>query len=110
MSFITHRRGRLVKYWGAFDESLLLQEVTLDEYLALQYPPYLLEQFPEQAQADRYRERIGIQMATLPGDTFWLWHRVDCGDMVDEAPFECGGLALRRAGKVVCVWLVWEGH
>jgi hypothetical protein len=65
MGFITHRRGHLHEYSGEFDESMLLEEVTLDEYLAQQYPPVLLEKFPEQARADRDREQSEIQAATV---------------------------------------------
>ena len=110
MSFITHRRGHLINYSGKFNESMLGQEVTLDEYLELQYPEYLREQFPAQATADRDREWCAILAATVPGDTLWLWRFVDWNDVADGAPYERGGLAAKRDGKVICVWLVWEGR
>jgi hypothetical protein len=101
MGFIKHWRGHLHEDSGEFDDSMLLQEVTLDEYLAQQYPPHLLQKFPEQARADRDVERDEIQAATQPGDTLWLWRR-------GASPSEAGGLAVKRAGKVVRVWLVWR--
>ena len=110
MSFVTHYRGHLHQYSGQFDEAMLLEEVTLDEYLAFQYPSILLEKFPEQAQAERHSEPGEILEATLPGDTFRLWCWVDWSDVVDGAPFDRGGLAVKRAGKVIRVWLVWEGY
>jgi hypothetical protein len=110
MGFITRYRGHLLDYLGSFDESMLLQEITLDEYLAFQYPSFLLEHFPEQARSDRDNERDTIQMAAMPGDTFWLWRHVDELDRTDGSSVEWGGLALRRAGKVIRVWLVWAEH
>jgi hypothetical protein len=110
MAFITHYRGDLHGYSKEFDESMLLQEITLDEYLAFRYPPYLLEQFPDQARADRDLEREQIQSATVLGDTLWLWRRVDESDRTDGSWLEWGGLAVRRAGKVIRVWLVWQEH
>src|SRR5262249_16718988 len=109
MSFIRHRRGYLFEYAEPFEESMLVQEVTLDEYLAIQYPPFLMERFPEQAQADRDRERKEIQAAILPRDTPWLWRRVGEMNVADGVRFECGGLAVKRAGTVIRVWLVWDG-
>jgi hypothetical protein len=95
---------------GPFDESMLLHEVTLDEWLVMQYPPVLAERFPEQVQADRHSERCAILAATSPGDTLWVWRWVNWSNVVDGAPFDCGGLALNREGKVIRVWLVWEGY
>jgi hypothetical protein len=108
MTWLTHYRGHL--HSGKFDESMLLNEVTLEEYLAFQFPPLLLEKFPEQAETERDIERADVLEATLPGDGLWLWRWVDWSKVVDGAPFERGGLAVRRAGKVARVWLVWEGY
>jgi hypothetical protein len=110
MSFVTHYRGRLHEYAGRFDESMLVQEVTLDEYLALQYPPALVERFPEQAQTDRQSERGEILAATLPGDTLWLWRWLDWSRVKDGVPLDRGGLAVRRAEKIIRIWLVWKGY
>jgi hypothetical protein len=110
MAFITHYRGGLHEYSEEFDESMLLQEITLDEYLAFRYPPNLLERFPNQARGDRDNERRQIRLATVPGDTLWLWRRVDESDRTDGSYSEWGGLAVRRAGKVIRVWLVWQEH
>src|SRR5580765_6017543 len=104
MSFVTHYRGRLHEYAGTFAESMLVQEVTLDEHLALQYPPVLVEKFPEQAQADRQRERNAILAATLPGDTLWLWRWHDWSHVPDGVPLDRGGLAVRRADKIIRIW------
>jgi hypothetical protein len=109
MAFITHYRGHLHEYSGEFDESTLLHEVTLDEYLALQYWPDLIKNYPEQASADRENERREIQAATVPGDTLWLWRCVDeSSNRTDGSWSEWAGLAMRRAGKVIRVWLVWS--
>jgi hypothetical protein len=35
---------------------------------------------------------------------------VDWSDVVDGAPHDRGGLAVSRAGKVIDMWLVWEGY
>jgi hypothetical protein len=110
MSFVTHYRGYMHEFSGNFDESMLLQEVTLDEYLAIQYSPILLEKFPEQANADRQTERGEILAAVLAGDTLWLWRWVDWSNVVDGAPFDRGGLAVKRKGEIIRVWLVWEGY
>src|SRR4051794_27873150 len=110
MSFITRRRGYLLKHPGPFNDSMLLHQVPLDEYLALQYPALLLEQYPDQAQNERARERSAIEAVMLPGDTLWLWRDVDSSNVADGAPFERGGLALRRGDKVVRVWLAWQGY
>jgi hypothetical protein len=110
MGFIAHYRGHLRAYSGEFHESMLFQLVTLDEFLAERYPPFLLERFPEQARADRESERADIQAATRPGDTLWLWRRVDTSHRTDGSASETGGIAVRRAGKVIRVWLVWEEH
>ena len=110
MAFITHYRGRLHEYSGEFDESMLLQVVTLDEYLAQQYPPVLLENYPEQASADRDNERSEIQAVTVPGDSLWLWRRVDNSYRTDGSSSEWSGLAVRRAGRVIRVWLVCTEH
>ncbi len=40
MGFIAHYRGHLRDYVGEFCESMLLQEVTLDDFLAERYPPF----------------------------------------------------------------------
>jgi len=101
MSFVTHYRGRLHKYAGRFDESMLVQEITLDEYLALQYPPVLVEKFPEQAHTDRQSERSEILAATLPGDTLWLWRWLDWSHVADGVPLDRGGLAVRRPEKII---------
>jgi hypothetical protein len=110
MGFIAHYRGHLRDYLGPFQESLLLREVTLDDFLAERYPPFLLEKFPEQARADREKEWAEITSATLPGDTLWLWRRFEFANRTDGSWSECGGLAICRAAKVVRVWLVWEDH
>jgi hypothetical protein len=110
MSFVTNYRGRLHEYAGTFVESMLVQEITLDEYLALQYPPVLVEKFPEQAQADRQREHLEILAATLPGDTLWLWRWLDWSHVVDGVPLDQGGLAVMRAEKIIRIWLVWMGY
>ncbi|OWK40620.1 hypothetical protein FRUB_05539 [Fimbriiglobus ruber] len=89
---------------------MLVREVGLYEYLGLQYPPVLWNGFPEQALADWYRERDAILAATLQTDTLWLWREVDWDDIVDGAPYDRGGLAVMRAGRVNEVWLVWEGY
>ena len=83
MGFIAHYRGRLVEYGGPF---------------------------PEQARADWEGERAAIEAALAPGDALWLWRRVDASDRTDGSASEWGGLALRRAGLVIRVWLVWEEH
>ncbi len=108
MGFITHYRGRLLEYAGPFDESMLLGEVALDDFLAERYPPFLLERFPDQARAHQESERAVIEAATGPGDALWLWRRVDESDRTDGSACEWGGLALRHAGLVIRVWLVWE--
>jgi hypothetical protein len=110
MGYIAHYRGHLREYLERFHESMLLREVTLDEFLGERYPPSLLERFPEQAQADLEQETSEIAAATVPGDTLWLWRRVDSRGRSDGSSSEWGGLAVRRAGKVVRVWLVWEEH
>jgi hypothetical protein len=110
MSVIRFRRGYLPKYLVPVDDTMLFQQVTLEEYLDLQYPPTLRESCPEQAQSDRDYELRVIQAITLPGDTLWLWHRVEPWDEIDGAPFEYGGLAVRRRSNVVYAWLGWEGR
>jgi hypothetical protein len=72
VGFIAHFRGRLPEYAGPFHESMLLHEVTLEEFLAERYPPFLLQRFPGQARADLAKEQTAIQAATVPGDTLWL--------------------------------------
>jgi hypothetical protein len=89
---------------------MLFQEVTLGEFLAGRYPPFLLESFPEQARADRESERAEIQAAIRTGDTLWLWRRVDTSHRTDGSASERGGLAVRHAGKVIRLWLAWEEH
>lgn len=110
MGFITHYRGRLVEYTGPFDESMLVDEVTLDDFLAERYPPFLLERFPEQMRANWARERAAFQAAMEPSDTLWQWQRIEALGRTDGSVSEWGGLALRRAGRVLRVWLVWEDH
>jgi hypothetical protein len=107
---ITYWRGRLFRYLGPFDGLKLVQEVTLDEYLAMQYPPALVERFSEQSHADREKVRRKIQRHLRPGDALWLWSIVDSDDKVDGAPWERGGLAVVRAEVVVCVWQSWSGR
>jgi hypothetical protein len=108
VAFIAHYRGRLLEYAGPFHESMLLEEVALDDFLVERYPPFLLEKFPEQSRADRERERALLQAATREGDALWLWRRVDASSRTDESVSEWGGLALRRAGRVIRIWLFWE--
>src|SRR5262245_12962245 len=110
MAFIAHYRGHLRSYSGEFHESMLFQEVKLDEFLHERYPPFLQENFPEQALADRESERAEIEAATRPGDTLWLWRRVDTSHRTDGSAAEWGGLALRRAEQVIQVWLVWQEY
>jgi hypothetical protein len=110
MGFIAHYRGRLLEYAGPFHESMLVCEVELDDFLAERYPPFLLEKFPEQARADREGEQAAFEAALAPGDALWLWRRVDPSHRTDGSASEWGGLALRRAGLVIRVWLVWEEH
>jgi hypothetical protein len=110
MAFMTHYRGHLHEYSGSFNASMLVEEVTLDQYLAMQYPPLLMEKFLVQAQADRELECRELQEAVLPGDTFWIWRRVEAERQSDAPPYEWSGLAVKRAGKVVRVWIVWEGN
>src|SRR5712664_3340000 len=111
---ITYWRGRLFKYQGPLDGLKLAQELTLDEYLGMQYPPALLVRFPEQASADRDIERRKIQRATQPGDTLWLWHIVDPANEFDGpsdgTPSERGGLAVVRAGVIVRIWQTWSAR
>lgn len=109
MGFITHYRGHLHDYEAAFDETMILHEVTLDEYLAEQFPPILLEKYPEQMREESESERSEILASTKPGDTLWLWRRVDPSSYTDGSVMEWGGLAVKRGGKVVRVWLVWRG-
>jgi hypothetical protein len=110
MGYITHYRGRLIEYAGPFDESMLLGEVTLAEFLAERYPSFLLENYPEQARSDMEKERAALQAATAPGDSLWLWRRVEESGRTDGSVAEWGGLAVRRGAQVVQVWLVWEEH
>jgi hypothetical protein len=110
MGYITLYRGRLVEYAGPFDESMLVSEVTLDEFLAERYTPFLLERCPEQARADWARERAALEAVIEPGDSLWQWQRVEALRRTDGSVSESGGLALRRAGQVVRVWLVWRDH
>jgi hypothetical protein len=107
MGFITRYRGRLREYADEFDESMLLREVTLEEYVEIQYPPHLLEKFPQQARAARSLERAELLAATCPGDRFWLWQRTDGSGRTDGSQREWGGLAVKRGGKLVRVWLAW---
>ncbi len=107
---ITYWRGRLFKFLGPFEELRLVQEVTLDEYLAMQFPAALLEKFPEQSLAAREKERRKIQRAIRPGDTLWLWHIVDSDRQIDGESFERGGLAVKRDCVVVRVWQTWSGY
>jgi hypothetical protein len=108
VGFIAHYRGHLLEYAVPFHESMLVCEVALDDFLAERYPPFLLENFPEQARADRERERAAVEAALVPGDALWLWRRIDASDRTDGSASEWGGLALRRAGRVIRVWLVWQ--
>jgi hypothetical protein len=110
MAFITRYRGHLHEYSEEVDESMLFQEVTLDEYLALQYPPFRETNLPEQARADRDIEREEIQAATMPGDRLWLWRRVDESGRTDGSASEWGGLAVKRGGEIIRTWLVWMEH
>jgi hypothetical protein len=107
MGFITHYRGYLRDYEGKFDESMLLHEVTVEDYLAERYPSVLLENYPRQAWADREMERGELRATMMPNDSLWLWRRVDFRDRTDGSSREWGGLAQMRAGKVIRVWLVW---
>ena len=59
MGFITHFRGHLHPYYEHFDESMLVEEVTLNDYLAIQYPRFLVERFPKQARIARRRAKPG---------------------------------------------------
>jgi hypothetical protein len=110
MGFIAHYRGHLRDYAGLFDESLLIREVTLDEFLDERYPRFFLEKFTERARADRDRERDEVKRSTVLGDSLWLWRRVDPSDRTDGSSMEWGGLAVKRAGKVIRVWLVWQAY
>jgi len=107
---ITFWRGRLFRYLGPIDGLELIQEVTLDEYLAIQYTPALLERYPDQARADRDRERRKIERALMPGDNLWLWKIVDTSNQIDGVPLEGGGVAIRRNGVLVHVWQTWCGR
>lgn len=108
MGFIAHYRGAFREYAAEFHESMLLQEVTLEGFLAERYPPFLLENYPDQARTDREKGRDEILAAILPGDTLWLWRHTDSTHRTDESMSEWGGLAVRRERKVIRVWLVWE--
>jgi hypothetical protein len=110
VGFIAHYRGRLLEYAGPFDESMLMCEVSLNDFLAERYPPFQLENFPEQSRADRERERAAIEVALAPGDALWLWRRVDPANRTDGSTSEWGGLAQQRAGQNIRVWLVWQEH
>lgn len=109
MGFINHYRGHLPAYSGEFNESMLFEEVTLEDFLAERYPPLWVKEFPDQAQSDRDHERTEIQAAMMTEDRLWLWRRVDTSYRTDGSAWECGGLAVRRGRKVVQVWLVWDG-
>ncbi|VTR97331.1 unnamed protein product [Gemmata massiliana] len=106
MAFITRYRGHLREYSEEVDESMLFQEVTLDEYLALQYPTFREANHPEQARI----ERAEIQAATMQGDRLWLWRRIDESNRTDGSASEWGGLAVTRGGKIIRAWLVWMEH
>lgn len=108
MGLIANYRGRFRVYREHVDESMLMQEVRLDDFLAERYPPAFLQQFPEQAREDREREKLEIQAAIIPGDTLWLWRHVDASHRTDGTWSEWGGLAVKRASEVIRVWLVWE--
>ena len=110
MAFIAHYRGHLHEYTGEFHESMIFQEVTLDDFFTERYPPFLLANFPEQALGDREKEQGELQAATVAGDTLWLWRRTDSSNRTDGSLSEWGGLAVRRAGNFIHVWLVWEEH
>ena len=103
MGAMKHYRGQLrERSHGKVVASMLYQQVTLDEYLAMQYPPVLLRRYLEQATRDRDAERAQILDALQPGDTLWLWSRVE------SKRHETGGVAVKRGETVVHAWTVWN--
>jgi len=95
VGFYKHCRGQL-PICHSTRTSMLYQEVTLEEYLAVQYPAILLERYPEQAVRDREIERSQINSAMSPGDTLWLW-----------TSYGGAGVAVKRGNKIARSWLVW---
>ncbi len=110
MAFITRYRGHLHEYSEEVGESMLFQEVTLDEYLVLQYPAFREANHPERARTNQDIERAEIQAATVRGDCLWLWRRVDGSNRTDGSASEWGGLAVKRGGEIIRAWLVWMEH
>ena len=106
MGQITNRRGRLQRYAGPIDVSMLYQRVTLDEFLAMQYTPMLVQTFPEEATTRRERDRREISATVKAGDRLWLW-RLSSRELT---PPECesGGLAVVRGDKIIHAWVVWS--
>lgn len=105
--YILLSRLRLREYLDRVDELMLIEEVTLDEYLDMQFTPALSARFPEQSRTEREKQRSQIEAATLPGDALWLW-RVSGTEFSDGVRFERGGLAMKREGKIVRAWLGWQ--
>jgi hypothetical protein len=99
MAFVKMWHGQLHPYPGEFDESLLLREVTLENYLDQRYPQNLLD-VSDSARAYKEKERALIQAEIEPGDSLWVWSS-------GEWPFQSRGLAVKREGKVVRVWLTY---
>lgn len=99
MAFVKRWGGQLNPYPREFDPSRITQEVTLDEYLDQRYPQGFVAG-SVQARAYRQQEQDLIQAEIQPGDTLWLWQE-------GEWPFDQGGLAVKRGGEVVRVWLTW---
>jgi hypothetical protein len=98
-----HYRGHLRECSrGKVNPSMLFQEVTIEEYLAIQYPAELLSSYPDQAGRDRNKERAQILSALVPGDTLWLWTHT-------EGDYETGGLAVKYKDSVIQAWEVWSG-
>jgi hypothetical protein len=102
MGLMNHKRGRLPECRvGKVRVSMLYQQVTLEEFLAIQYPSALLERYPEQASRERETEQSLIASALLPGDTLWLWTREGEWDTATI------GIAVKRGNEVVRAWSVW---
>jgi hypothetical protein len=99
MAFVKMWRGQLKPYPGEFDESLLLQEVPLEDYLDQRYPQSLLE-VSDSARSYKEKERTLLQAEIEPGDGLWEWSE-------GEWPFQSRGLAVKREGKLVRVWLTY---
>jgi hypothetical protein len=78
---------------------MLRETMTLDGYLHRMYSPKRLDR-SARAREGLERDRTEIQAVLEEGDELWTWQE-------SNEPTTCGGLAIRRDGVMVYVWIDW---